>query len=580
MKETIIKRTITVLALLCSASAHADTIDDTIAAEMKLRRIPGLSLAIIEGGKIVKVRGYGVTEKDGKAPVTPSTLFQAGSISKSVAALGALSLVERGKLILDEDVNVKLAAWKVPDNEFTANSKVTLRRLLSHTAGLTVHGFPGYATDVPMPSAVQVLNGEKPANTAPVRVNVAPGSTWRYSGGGYTVMQQMVVDVTAKPFPEFMREAVLAPLGMRESSFLQPLPADRASATAAGHYGDRRAVKGRWHLYPEMAAAGLWTNPSDLARFAIGIQQSLAATSNPVISAALTRQMLTDQKNNDGLGVFLKGSGKEQQFSHNGRDEGFDAAMVAYSETGQGAVIMINANDNSRAVGRILAAIGREYHWPGAPAAAAVIKPADVAIDPATLESYTGRYEASNNFMVTFGAANGRLFTSVDGLPDEEFAPAGKQRFQSVSGNTELSFVLDAAGRVAGATLKADGHERQAPRIGPLPGKLAPRADPDPARTAKVKAVFEAAARGPTALADLAFMAAEGKSMGLSPELAGIGPLTFLLEQDVAGRAIERHGGKVDKVVFYKQASPGFPPYLMVFLTADGKFTDYDLVAD
>ena len=259
-----------------TSSPGPDAIDDVVRAEMQKRQIPGLSLAIIQDGKIVKAKGYGVTEKGGEAPVTASTLFQAGSISKSVAALGALRLVEQGKLALDEDVNAKLITWKVPENEFTREKKVTLRGLLSHTAGLTVHGFPGYATDEPVPTLVQVLDGEKPANTPPIRVDILPGSKWRYSGGGYTVMQQMMIDVTGKPFPQFMQEAVLGPLGMngraRSSSRCPPR---RRSSRRPGTYRDRSLVKGRWHIYPEMAAAGLWTTPSDLARFAIGVQEAV-----------------------------------------------------------------------------------------------------------------------------------------------------------------------------------------------------------------------------------------------------------------------------------------------------------------
>lgn len=202
-------------------------------------------------------------------------------------------MVERGELTLDDDVNAKLKSWKVPENEFTQKEKVTLRRLLSHTAGLTVHGFPGYDINERMPSVVQVLDGA--GNTAAVRVNVVPGSISRYSGGGYTVMQQLVSDVTGKSFPEYVSEAVLAPLGMSSSTYRQPIPHDRAPETASGHYADRSVVPGKWHVYPEMAAAGLWTTPSDLARFAIEIQLSLAGKSNKVLSQAMTRQQLTVQ---------------------------------------------------------------------------------------------------------------------------------------------------------------------------------------------------------------------------------------------------------------------------------------------
>jgi CubicO group peptidase (beta-lactamase class C family) len=355
------------LSLAAATAVQADPVDKVVTAEMETHHITGLSLAIIDDGKIIKARGYGFTDSSAKLPVTTSTLFQAGSISKSVAALGALHLIEQGQLSLDEDVNVKLQTWKVPENEFTKDKKATLRGILSHSAGLTVHGFPGYSVDASLPTLVQVLDGAKPANTPAIRVDFTPGSKRRYAGGGYTVMQQLMTDVTSQPFPALLELSVLKPLGMSASSFEQPLPQNMASATATGHYPDGSEVKGRWHIYPEMAAAGLWTTPSDLARFAIGIEQSLAGKSNPVISRLMTRQMLTPQQENGGLGVFLGGSGKSLRFFHDGRDAGFDASMFAYAEIGNGAVIMINANDNSGAVSRIMKAIAREYHWPHYP---------------------------------------------------------------------------------------------------------------------------------------------------------------------------------------------------------------------
>ncbi|MCY7386730.1 MAG: beta-lactamase family protein [Burkholderiales bacterium] len=377
------------LSLLGAGCAFADNVDNIVDAEMKRRNIPGLSLVIIDGGKIVKSKGYGVTENGGGTPVTTSTLFQAGSISKPVAAIGALHLVEQGKLALDADVNTKLTSWKVPDSEFTTEKKVTLRGILSHSAGLTVHGFPGYASDARMPTVLQILNGEKPAKTAPIRVSVLPGSIFRYSGGGYTVMQQLTVDVTRTPFADFMREKVLLPLGMRDSDFAQPLTREKAAIAASGHLSGRNVVPGRWHTYPEMAAAGLWTTPTDLGRFAMGVQQSLAGTANPIISAAMTRQMLTLQKNM-GLGFALEGTGKSQEFAHGGRDEGFDARLAATAETGQGAVVMINVNDNSRMMNRIMAAIRTTYKWPAAVTDART-PPKIVYADPNVLARVSGR---------------------------------------------------------------------------------------------------------------------------------------------------------------------------------------------
>jgi CubicO group peptidase (beta-lactamase class C family) len=185
-------------------------------------------VAIIDNYKIAWAGAFGVTAPGGTEPVTTSTLFQAGSISKPVAAVGAMWLVEHGKLSLDEDVNKKLKSWKVPENEFTKDQKVTLRRLMSHSAGLTVHGFPGYAVGTQMPTLVQIFNGEKPANTDPIRVDFVPGTKMRYSGGGVTIEQQLVIDVTGKPFPQFMHDTVLSKIGMTDSSYEQPLPPERA----------------------------------------------------------------------------------------------------------------------------------------------------------------------------------------------------------------------------------------------------------------------------------------------------------------------------------------------------------------
>src|SRR6202008_2867755 len=195
----------------------------------------------------------------------------AGSISKPVAAAGMLALVQEGKLSLDEDVNQKLKSWKVPENEFTREQKVTLRRLASHTAGLTVHGFPGYEVGEKLPTLVQILNGEKPANTLPIRVDLVPGTKERYSGGGVTIEQQVMMDVTGKAFPALMKETVLDKIGMSDSSYEQPLPEAWAARTPTGTYQDGKPVHGKWHVYPEMAAAGLWTTPGDLAKFAIEI---------------------------------------------------------------------------------------------------------------------------------------------------------------------------------------------------------------------------------------------------------------------------------------------------------------------
>jgi CubicO group peptidase (beta-lactamase class C family) len=329
---------------------------------MDAYKIPGLSIAIIDNFQVVFAKGYGFVAAGANTPVTPKTLFQAGSISKPVAATAALSMVEQGKLTLDENVNVKLKTWKVPDNEFTQTEKVTLRRLMSHTAGLTVHGFPGYDVDAPLPTLVQVLNGEKPANTAPVRVEIVPGTKFRYSGGGVTIEQLLMTVVSGKAFPALLRETVLDKIGMADSSYEQPLPATRAAATACGTQGDGKPIHGKWHVYPEMAAAGLWTTPTDLAHFAIEIALSKNGKSNRVLSQKMTNEMLTPVLEEAGLGFFLDHN-NPGQFGHNGADEGFQALLTMNAETGKGVVIMGNS-DNFLTMGDdVLSAVAREFTW-------------------------------------------------------------------------------------------------------------------------------------------------------------------------------------------------------------------------
>ncbi len=371
------------LAVICVGSAspaRGDHVDDVIIAQMKERKIPGLALTVIGNGKIVRAQGYGYRDGEQRQPVTPSTLFQAASVSKPLAALGALHLVETGAVSLDENVNAKLRSWHIPENRLTKNHPITLRLLLSHSAGVTVEGFSGYVVGAPIPSLVQILQGQRPANSAPVRVDQIPGTQWRYSGGGYLVIQQMIIDITGKSFAAYMDESVLRPLGMSSSTFIQPLPENLASRAATGYTGEpRRAVEGRWHVKPELAAGGLWTTAGDLARFYIGIQRSLAGASNPVISPSMTRQMLTRQNGDSGLGFML--GGIPQRFGHNGENVGFNAVTVAF-ETGQGAVILMNANTDLEVLKNILVrTIGEEYHWPGyrwfeeAPATRAQVSP-------------------------------------------------------------------------------------------------------------------------------------------------------------------------------------------------------------
>jgi CubicO group peptidase (beta-lactamase class C family) len=330
---------------------------------MEAYKVPGLSIAVIDDFKISWAKAYGVIGAGSQTPVKTATLFQAGSISKPVAATAALALVQEGKLSLDEDVNEKLKTWKVPENEFTKDQKVTLRRLMSHTGGLTVHGFPGYDIDAPMPTLVQILNGEKPANTAPIRVDFVPGTKERYSGGGVTIEQLLMTDVTGEAFPQLLRETVLDKIGMSASGYDQPLPPARAALTANGTYGDGKPVHGQWHIYPEMAAAGLWTTPTDLAKFAIEIAQSRNGKSNKVLSQKTVEEMLTPVlPHGSALGFHVEDR-NPGLFGHNGADEGFQAELTMNWKTGKGAVIMADSDNGTAAADWLMQAVAKEYSW-------------------------------------------------------------------------------------------------------------------------------------------------------------------------------------------------------------------------
>jgi CubicO group peptidase (beta-lactamase class C family) len=565
-----------------------DSLDAYVRALMARRHISGVSLAIIQDGRIVYARGYGVVDESTRAPVTPATLFQAGSISKPVSALGALHLVEAGRLSLDGNVNDKLTSWKVPDNAFTTTEKVTLRRILSHSAGLTVHGFPGYDVADSMPTVVQVLDGAAPANTAPIRVDTTPGAIWRYSGGGFTIMQQMIVDVTKTPFPRFMQQTVLGPIGMTSSSFEQPQPAARATLTAAGYYADRTPVRGHWHVYPEMAAAGLWTTPTDLARFAIEIQQTLVGRGHGVISPAMARQYLTVQKGQSGLGIVVEDSGSTLSFNHGGRDEGFDAQLVAFAATGQGAVVMINANDNSRFFGRVYDFIGRMYGWPAAGPAStppAVVHAAFA--DASRLAAYGGWYEFRENQMITLvpNQSGTGVETLTDGLPDETFLAIDSVTFGSAERGVRIAFTRDAGGAVTGVRWRlgvpGPQGERSIARVAPLPSTRAPVPDPDTALTTRTVAALEAIRQGGTALANAPDLPPGTKQdfigWNASP-LEGLAAPIFLGQEDVSARGIHRHGSDVARVRYYQVTTKAGRTYLLLHLTAQGALADLDLV--
>lgn len=334
-----------------------------LTSHLRWHGTPGLSLAIIEDGELAATSCAGVRDVDADEPITARTRFQAGSISKPVAAASALRLAAEGVVDLDDDVTDRLRSWRLPDNDGWL-PRLTLRQLLSHTAGLTGHGFPGYPAGQLVPSLPEVLDGA--GNTPPVLVTTLPGLQFSYSGGGYCVLQQLLVDITEMPFAELAYELVLEPAGMVDSTYAQPLPPSDAGTAATGHRPGARPVAGRWHTYPEQAAAGLWTTPTDLARFFLAIRDSRAGLPGALLPRELADQTATPQATNVpyGLGLRLAGPGEPPSIGHDGTDEGFRAYAVLY-DSGQGAVIMANSDTGDALIGDVvLPALVEHLGWP------------------------------------------------------------------------------------------------------------------------------------------------------------------------------------------------------------------------
>jgi CubicO group peptidase (beta-lactamase class C family) len=453
---------------LLSAVLVKGDLGRTIQERMKFYKVPGVSIAVINNYKVEWARSYGVKDVETNEPVTAETLFQAGSISKSVAAMTALKRVEQGKIALDQNINDKLTSWKLPDNEFTAKRKVTLANLLSHTGGLTVHGFPGYAVGEQIPTLPQVLDGAAPANTAAVRVDMEPGTKFRYSGGGTTIAQLAIMDIEKKPYPQIAQETVLGPLGMTSSTYSQPLPADTRKNAASGHRGAGKTVEGKIHIYPEMAAAGLWTTPTDLAKFAIEVQLSLAGKSNKVLSKEMTTKMVTPfNSDNVGMGFFIEKHGQATYFGHGGADEGFRAQLLTGLDKGCGAAVMVNS-DNGEIMNEIIRAIAKEYQWEDY-----LPQPLEtVSVDPARLDDYTGRFLVNPDRVLTVTKENGKLYAEPTLSPKVELFALSENEFTRTDANIQYAFAKGEGGKVDSVKIRVNGGTAEARRL--AQGELIP----------------------------------------------------------------------------------------------------------
>lgn len=393
---------------------HTGT-DDTwnLTERMKKYGIIGLSIAVIHNYKIEWAKGYGLADVCEDRPVTEKTLFQAASISKSLNAVGVLKLVQDKKLDLNTDINKYLVTWKFPYDGKSNGKIITISNLLSHTGGLTIHGFPGYAKGEVIPTLQQILDGQKPANTEAIRSAEEPGQSVNYSGGGTTISQLVVMDITHQPYDVFMQKNVLEPLGMTQSSYNQPPAKEKASLLATGYRSDGLEVPGKYHIYPEQAAAGLWTNPVDLCKYIIETQLAYQGKSSKVLSPEMTRVRLTTVLEDAALGTFVNSrvTGSLKYFNHNGGNEGFQCTAVGCRDNGEGVVIMTNSDNGSQIYEEILNSVATVYHWKDyyLPETKKVIE-----VDTSILDKYAGTYKAGN-LSVSFKRSQNSLLCNVRG---------------------------------------------------------------------------------------------------------------------------------------------------------------------
>jgi CubicO group peptidase (beta-lactamase class C family) len=532
----------------------------TLSDRMASLHVPGVSIAVIHGGKLQWARGFGVS-RTGGPPVTPSTLFQAASISKPVTVLGALRLVQTGKLDLDANVNEYLKTWKIPTSTFTDQKPVTLRELLSHTAGTTVHGFPGYASDAPLPNLRQILDGRPPANSPAIRVDVVPGSVWRYSGGGYVVVQQLLEDVTAEPFAKLMQDTVLRRTGMTRSTYTQPLPRSRLAEIAMPYGRAGAPIKGGPHVYPEVAPAGLWTTPSDLARFAMELQRSLQGQSNRVLSKSMTQQMLTAGLGSWGLGLHI-GHGRQQAyFEHGGANEGYRCDLMAYN-SGDGAVIMTNGDNGGALAQELRRTIAHEYGWPDfQPKEHTVIN-----VDPERLELLTGSYQVGPDSYITISRDDVHLLSQATGREQTEIFPEREHEYFAKTADALITFDTNDQGRATKLVLHQDGRDQPATRLDDAVAK--PIAEALAAANQRIKNQTPAPGSEPALrqlISDLSVGAPHYDSM--TQEMATLTRQQLgQLQQLLSGL------GAVQSMHFKEVTPEGFDVYKVTFASGVGEF--------
>ena len=349
----------------------------SLAQRMAFYDVPGMTMAVIRAGQVEWVEAYGISNLETGEPMRRHLRLQAASISKPVTAMAIMRLVEQGFLSLDAPINEALSSWQLPENNLTASTPVTLRHILSHTSGVNNEGFQGYPRDAEVPSLAQILDGLPPARHPPIQVIEPPGWRWHYSSGAYTILQQVIEDLTGETFKAYVENDILRPANMQMSTFAQPL--DDASIMDF-RVASLHGVPIYPYTYPELPAAGMWSTALDLARLTIAFQKALAGEPGALLSAATAAEMVTPQwpapRPTDiltspfpgmGLGWFLADGPEPTWFWHRGGNAGYSSLIVGDLQgAGHGVAVMTNAFSGGQLLAwEIVNAIADLHAWPG-----------------------------------------------------------------------------------------------------------------------------------------------------------------------------------------------------------------------
>ncbi|MFN0175634.1 MAG: serine hydrolase [Saprospiraceae bacterium] len=427
----------------------------TIVARMAKHKVKGMSIAVVHNYKIAWAKGYGWADESEKRPVTTETLFEPGSISKTLNAVGILKLAQDKKVDLNADINNYLVSWKFPYDSISKGKPITLSQILSHHAGLSTHGFPGHNIKGAIPTVYEVLDGIKPALTPAVRSLFEPDFKFQYSGGGTTISQVLLTDITKQAYDVWMYENVLKPIGMVNSTFAQPPAKDKQPLCASGYYSDGTPVLNKFRVYPEQAAAGLWMTPSDLCNYIIDMQLAHQGKPSKVLNSDMVNLHLTPYKDGPAaMGTFIEVLDGAKYFSHSAGNDGFCGFFYANLEEGYGMAVFLNS-ESWGFLQEIKNSVAKAYNWKGIQHEPQ--RKTSVQVPDNILKTYEGFYLFDDRWaeigkkdgqyiFYTSGTAANMYFTTPTSFFNEEF-PAVK------------TFIKDEKGNITGYARTVDGKE-------------------------------------------------------------------------------------------------------------------------